>query len=93
MDGDGQQPDVLAHNVEVMEGPKGWIPSFVRFEIFDDVSFLGGEGLYEFTPFIVPGSEGLLAGSDRKVRIVNHRLAVARGKCSSQKYRGCYGWY
>jgi hypothetical protein len=75
-----EQPYMLSHNVEVMEGVKRWVSSFVWLDRFDDVSFLGGEGLYEFTPFVISGGEGLRAESDRKVRVIHQRLAVACGQ-------------
>lgn len=75
-----EQSYMLSNNVEVMEGVKGFITSFVRFQRYDNVAFLGGEGLYEFMPFVVPISEGLMAGGNRKVSIVNKRWAVALSK-------------
>ena len=83
-DVDGEQPLMLADNVEVMEVVQEFVPSFVRVERFYDLSFLGGEGLYEFVPLVVPARELGGAVSDRKVSIVNKRWAVAAGECGRQ---------
>ena len=45
---------MLSHNIEVMEGEKSWVPSIVWLERFDDLSFLGGEGLYKLLPLYCP---------------------------------------
>lgn len=72
-----QQPLMLSHNVELMERVKEVIPSFVRFQMFDDRSFFNGKGLYEFVPFVVSAHELFGAVSNGKVSVINKRLAVA----------------
>jgi hypothetical protein len=44
----GNQPFMLAENVEFVQGPNGVIPSFVRFESFDRSSFALGKPLFAF---------------------------------------------
>jgi len=73
----GQQTLMLSHNVEHMKGVKQLIPSLVRFQLFDDISFRCGERLYEFTPLVVSPGEFLGAVGNREVSVVNKRLAVA----------------
>lgn len=85
----GQQSLVLSNNVELMEGPKKIIPSLVWLQRFDDTSFLGGQGLYKFSPFeafSVGDSSSQDAGvaNDGEVSLVNERLAVAVGESASQ---------
>jgi len=75
-----EQTYVFSNNVEVMEGVKGFVPSFVWGEVFDDISYLGGEGLYEFVPFVIPARESIVTGRHGKVSIVNKSWAVALGK-------------
>lgn len=84
LDIDGHQSLVLSDDVQQMEGIQKSIPSLVRFQRFDDTSFLDGEGLYEFMPLVIPSRELLLAGSDGKVSIVNKRLAVAVRQCAGE---------
>jgi hypothetical protein len=45
---DSKQSAMLAHDVELMEGPQKVIPSIIRFQRFDDVSFGRGKPLYAF---------------------------------------------
>jgi hypothetical protein len=71
---------MLPDNVQIVQRAEEMIPvlSSLRVQRFDDSSFLGGERLYEFVPFVsLPGEEDCLAGGDRKVSIVSKRLAVA----------------
>jgi hypothetical protein len=75
-----QQSYVLSDNVQIVQGAKELIPiwSSVRFQRLDDTSFLGGQGLYEFVPFVsLPREEDCPAAGDRKVSIINKRLAVS----------------
>lgn len=39
---------MLAHDVELMEGPKKLVPSLIRFQRFDEGSFGRGEPFYAF---------------------------------------------
>jgi hypothetical protein len=71
---------MLSDNIQIMKRTKEMIPilSSVRVQRFDDSSFLGRQRIYEFVPFVsLPGEKDCLAGRDRKVSIVNERLAVA----------------
>jgi len=80
---DGKQPCMLSQNVEVMESAERIVTclSFVRFQRFDDSSFLGGKGLYEFVPFeSLTGYKDCSARSDREVGIIFKSLAVAVSK-------------
>jgi len=79
-----KEPFVLADNVESMEGVKGVIPSFIRFQVFNDIALNGGEGLYEFTPLIPVGSKGLGINGDWKINVVNIRYAIASGERASE---------
>lgn len=76
----GQQSHVLADNIEIVEGVKKIVPSLVRFARVDDTSFLGGDGLYKFVPFVSPADPDLLARHNWEVSVINKRLAVALGK-------------
>jgi len=70
---------MLSDNVQIVQRAEEMVPvlSSVRVQRFDDSSFLGGERLYEFVPFVpLPGEEDCFAGGDRKVSIVNKLLAV-----------------
>ncbi len=76
----GQESLMLPHNIEIVQSAEQTIAvlSSVRFQRFDDSSFLGGEGLYEFVPFVsLTGQEDDLGGSNGKVCLINKRLAVA----------------
>ena len=83
-DVNGEQSLMLSVNVEQMESMQASIPSLVRLQRYEDVSFLDGEGLYEFVPFVTPGEKDFLTSRNRKVRIVNKRWAVAAGERGSQ---------
>jgi hypothetical protein len=47
-DFDIYKPTMLAHDVELMERPKGFIPSLIRFQRFNDRALPVGEPLYQF---------------------------------------------
>lgn len=79
-DDNGEQPLVLADNVEQMEGVQKPIPSLVRSERFYDLSYIGGEGLYEFVPLVIAPFKVIETGRHRKVSIVKKRWAVAHGQ-------------
>ena len=71
---------MLSQNIEIVKDAEHMIPtlSSVRLQRFDDSSFLSGERLYEFVPFVpLPGEENRLAPCDWKVSIIDKRLAVA----------------
>lgn len=45
---DTNQSSMLAHDVELMEGPKKLVHSLIRFQRFDEGSFGRGEPFYAF---------------------------------------------
>ncbi len=75
-DFDCQKTLMLSDNIQKMEGVEKIIPSFVRFQRFDDSSFHGGHGLYKFRPF--------KSISNGEVSLVTVSLAVAVGERHSQ---------
>jgi len=81
------QPLVLAQNVELMEGPKKIIPSFVWVERFDDRNFSGGKPLFAFDP-VKWIDHVLSAGEDGEMRIAARRYAVACSKRGTKKIKG-----
>lgn len=90
MDLDIKQPLMFSDNVQIMKGAEEMVAvsSSVRVQRFDDSSFLGGEGLYEFVPFVsLPGEEDCSAGGDWEVGIINERLAVAVGQGTRQNVK------
>ncbi len=78
---DFQEPSVFPLDVELMEEPKRLVPSLIRFQRFDHLTWQIGEPLYEFRALKpAPGFENHLGLRDRKVMVVGLRYAVAVGE-------------
>ena len=58
---------VLAENVELVEGPEGVIPSFVRFERFDSRDFSGGKPLFAFSTMQTTPLGSIISISESKI--------------------------
>jgi hypothetical protein len=78
---DSEKTLMLPNNVQQVKGVQKFIPSFVRFQRFDDSSFFGGKGLYEFAPFVVPERE--LFGAPLASKFIVLLSALARRDCPS----------
>ncbi len=81
---DREQPLMLTFNVEIMEGPKGIVSSFVRLERFDEMSFGRGKPLYKFVPLVLPTRKDLGARDDGKIGLVWVRDVIAVGERRSE---------
>lgn len=70
---DPDQPTMLTHDVELMEGPEKFVPSAVRFQRFDDRSFGRGQPLFAFETYsqIPPGLENGEVG----FAVIRHAVA------------------
>lgn len=75
---------VLPNNVEAMEGEKKVIPSFIRFEIFDDATFGVGKPLYEFVPLVSAFCKNLGAINNGKVNLFAARYAEPHSESTSE---------
>jgi hypothetical protein len=71
---------MLPHDVELMETPKRLIPSFIRFQRYDDTAFGEGQPLYEVAPLVISSSECGFATSNGKIGLVRSRYIVATCK-------------
>ena len=82
----GQQPLVLAEDIQSVKGPKGVIPSLVRVERFDRGSFALGKPLFAFDAlqWVDHGVEGI---KDWKVRTVARFYAIACCQGSGEKIK------
>ena len=85
---DADQPTMLAQDVQFMEGPKFVVPTLIRFQRFDDVSFGLGKPLYEFSSLVVSPAEREFARSNRKIRVFAVRVAVAICKGGGEEIEG-----
>jgi hypothetical protein len=79
------QSAMLTYDVQIMEGPKQSIPTFVWFQIFDNRSFGRGKPLYEFASLIVASREGGRTFGDGEIRVFGLRHAVTLGERGGQK--------
>src|SRR6516162_9962014 len=78
------EPFVLATDVEIVEGPDGIIPSFVRLERFDDRLFTLGKPFFAFNA-LQRINHMLIGGEDRKMRIFARLHAIACGQGGSEQ--------
>lgn len=78
-----EQPSVLAQDVEVMEGPKQFIPSLIRLQVFDGSTFKPWENLYEFRAFIhsIPPMLGRFGHGEVSIFGLRHAVAVSQCGC------------
>lgn len=81
---DAQQPPMLTHDVELMEGEQRFVPSLIRFQRFNARAFAVGKPLYQFTSLEPPGGELVGAPGNGKIRIVWSSYAVAAEQCSRE---------
>ncbi len=76
LDFDVEHPPMFSHDVGLMKGPQKRIASIIRFQVFEDRFFSGGEPLYAFEA--AKGVHKALRGSvNGKVGFRHLRYAVA----------------
>jgi hypothetical protein len=86
------QPTMLAHDVEMMEGPQQFVPTFVWFQTFDNLSFGRGKPLYEFGSLVIPCGKSSGTVGDGEIRVFGLRHVVALGEsCSEEIERAADG--
>jgi hypothetical protein len=78
-----QQSAMLAHDVELMEGPQKFVPSLIWVQRFDDRSFGRRQPLFAFET-CQGVNEVEQASIDRKVFLNVLRHAVARIECAGE---------
>lgn len=83
---DFEKSFVLADNVEVVDGVKRVIPSFVRLVKFEDFPSGSAQLLYEFRPLVVSPRKIVSAVGDGKVNIVRMKYGwrLSHGKRPSE---------
>jgi hypothetical protein len=74
---DAQKARMLSPDIELVECSEYVIPSGVRLQIFEDLSYCHRGALYQFQPLKIPKKPRLLASGDREVDIIGIRYAVA----------------
>jgi hypothetical protein len=83
---------MLPYDVQVMEKPERFVPSFVRFERFDDRSLLISKPLFSF--FVIQPMERIdhieFASEDWKVPIAIRDYAVALDQGSGEEIEGAW---
>jgi hypothetical protein len=65
----GKQPSVLSNDIQLAESPERWIPSLIRFQVFDKAAFVVGKCLYEFGSLVPTFPISRQTGSDGKLNL------------------------
>ena len=71
---------MLSHDVEMMQGKQRCVPSFIRFQTFDDCALDVGKPLYKFRSPIFSSRKICIAGGNREIRIFGFTYAVTSSK-------------
>jgi hypothetical protein len=84
-----KKPPMLAHDIEIMEGPKKSIPSLIGLQRFDAISIGRGKRLYQFGSFVLPIRELGTAVSDGETRVVlrHSHYAVTADESGSEEIK------
>jgi len=85
---DREQSVVLTHNIELMECPKGVIPSLIRFQRFDDTTFHVGQPLYKFRALVITAPKLIQGTGDWEIDPVWVRYAVAVRQSTREDIKG-----